>query len=153
MSLLGERGLSATEAAANFLPQTLAGLGAAFLLGPLADRVAPRVVLAGCMGVLAAGLVRIPLVGPSTHRSAAFERDPGGPAETQTAHPPTGGRNPSFGAAGVGVGSRHSWARRQASSAYPSVVTPSRLRSMMQLTVFPILPSSLSVLLQTLIWA
>ncbi|MGP4030122.1 MFS transporter [Actinomadura sp. 3N407] len=38
VSLLGEHGLSPTEAAANFLPQTMAGLAAAFLVGALADR-------------------------------------------------------------------------------------------------------------------
>lgn len=46
VNLLAERGLSATEAATNFLPQTLAGLTAALLIGRLADRVAERLLLA-----------------------------------------------------------------------------------------------------------
>jgi MFS family permease len=64
VSLLGEHGLSATEAAANFLPQTMAGLATAFLVGPLADRLPPRLVLGACLGVLAAGLLWTPLVAP-----------------------------------------------------------------------------------------
>lgn len=64
VSLLGEHGLSPTEAAANFLPQTLAGLVAAFALGSLSDRVAPRIVLAASMAGLAAGLLCVPLIGP-----------------------------------------------------------------------------------------
>jgi len=56
-SLLGERGLSMTEAAANFLPQTAAALVATFTVGALVDRVAPSAALAGCMVLLAAGLL------------------------------------------------------------------------------------------------
>jgi MFS family permease len=53
-SLLGERGLSATEAAATFLPQTIAGLAATFALGWLADRLAERTLIISTMAVLAA---------------------------------------------------------------------------------------------------
>nr|WP_246300267.1 MFS transporter [Actinopolyspora biskrensis] len=54
VSLLGERGLSAAEAAATFVPQTLAGLAASFLLGWLADHVADRVLITAMMVVMAA---------------------------------------------------------------------------------------------------
>ncbi|MGP4027364.1 MFS transporter [Actinomadura sp. 3N407] len=64
VSLLGEHGLSPTEAAANFLPQTMAGLAAAFLVGALADRFPPRLVLAASLAVLAAGLLWTPLLAP-----------------------------------------------------------------------------------------
>ncbi|SFD85043.1 Cyanate permease [Actinopolyspora alba] len=53
VSLLGERGLSAAQAAAVFIPQTLAGLAASFLLGWLADHVADRVLIVATMTVLA----------------------------------------------------------------------------------------------------
>jgi MFS family permease len=56
ISLLGERGLSTTEAAANFLPQTAAALLATLAMGALADRVSPSLALAVCMLLLAAGL-------------------------------------------------------------------------------------------------
>ena len=42
ISLLGERGLSTAEAAANFLPQMAAGLAATLLTGMLIDRINPR---------------------------------------------------------------------------------------------------------------
>ncbi|MCR3719541.1 MULTISPECIES: MFS transporter [Prauserella salsuginis group] len=53
VSLLGERGLSATEAAATFLPQTIAGLITAFGLGWLADRFSDRVLIVLTMLLLA----------------------------------------------------------------------------------------------------
>nr|WP_277605328.1 MFS transporter [Glycomyces sp. L485] len=49
IALLGERGLSPTEAAANFLPQTIAGTVATLLLGYLVDRGRPRILLAASM--------------------------------------------------------------------------------------------------------
>jgi MFS family permease len=52
-SLLGERGLTATEAAATFLPQTIAGLIATFGLGWLADRFSDRLLIVTTMLVLA----------------------------------------------------------------------------------------------------
>lgn len=64
VSLLGEHGLSPTEAAANFLPQTMAGLATAFLVGALADRFPPRFVLGASLAVLAAGLLWTPLLAP-----------------------------------------------------------------------------------------
>ncbi len=57
ISLLGERGLSPTQAAANFLPQTAAALVATFAVGALVDRVSPSAALAGCMVLLAGALV------------------------------------------------------------------------------------------------
>jgi MFS family permease len=57
ISLLGERGLSSTEAAANFLPQTAAALLATFAVGALVDRVRPSAALAGCMLLLAGALL------------------------------------------------------------------------------------------------
>lgn len=56
IALLGERGLTPTEAAANFIPQTVAGLGATVLMGMLVDKVSPRVVMVACMGALALAL-------------------------------------------------------------------------------------------------
>lgn len=52
-ALLGERGLTATEAAATFLPQTIAGLIATFGLGWLADRFSDRVLIITTMATLA----------------------------------------------------------------------------------------------------
>ncbi|MFE7462562.1 MFS transporter [Streptomyces sp. NPDC057499] len=54
VSLLGERGLSTTEAAATFLPQMVAGLAATLVLGWLADRFSDRVLIISVMLVLAA---------------------------------------------------------------------------------------------------
>lgn len=57
ISLLGERGLSVAEAAANFVPQTAAGLGATVLTGVLVDRIHPRFVVVGAMASLATAMV------------------------------------------------------------------------------------------------
>jgi MFS family permease len=57
ISILGGQGFTATQAAANFLPQTLAGAAAALGAGSLADRVAPRIMMAGCLVLLAAAPV------------------------------------------------------------------------------------------------
>jgi MFS family permease len=57
ISLLGERGLTATQAAQNFLPQTLAALVATLGTGILVDRLAPRWIVASSMTALAAGLL------------------------------------------------------------------------------------------------
>ncbi|PRW61690.1 MFS transporter, partial [Actinopolyspora mortivallis] len=54
LSLLGERGLTAAQAAATFVPQTLAGLAASFVLGWLADHVSDRVLIVAMMVVMAA---------------------------------------------------------------------------------------------------
>jgi len=56
ISLLGERGLSSTEAAANFIPQTVAGIVATLVTGALVDRISSRWLTAGSMLLLAGGL-------------------------------------------------------------------------------------------------
>nr|WP_230416900.1 MFS transporter [Micromonospora tarapacensis] len=57
ISLLTERGLTTAAAAANFLPQTLAGLAMTLLVGAIVDRANPRGVLLAAMAGLAAALV------------------------------------------------------------------------------------------------
>jgi MFS family permease len=62
--LLGSRGLTPTEAAANFLPQTVATLIATLGIGALADRVSPRIVLITSMAMMAGGLLLATAVTP-----------------------------------------------------------------------------------------
>jgi MFS family permease len=57
ISILGERGLTTAQAAANFLPQTVAGITATLLTGALIDRINPRWLTGSAMLALAAGLV------------------------------------------------------------------------------------------------
>ncbi|MFI6066738.1 MFS transporter [Micromonospora sp. NPDC051227] len=64
ISLLTERGLTAAAAAANFLPQTIAGIAATLLVGALIDRTSPRVVLPAAMVGLTVALVWATRVGP-----------------------------------------------------------------------------------------
>ncbi|MDZ7917274.1 MAG: MFS transporter [Rhodococcus sp. (in: high G+C Gram-positive bacteria)] len=64
ISLLGEQGLSATAAAANFIPQTVAGLASTLALGALADSIAPKLGVAVSMALLCTALLSIPLVAP-----------------------------------------------------------------------------------------
>ncbi|ROO63274.1 sugar phosphate permease [Micromonospora sp. Llam0] len=64
ISLLTERGLSTTAAAANFLPQTVAGLAATLLVGPLVDGRHPRALLAVAMAGLGTALTWATLVTP-----------------------------------------------------------------------------------------
>jgi MFS family permease len=64
IALLGEQGLSATEAAANFLPQTVAGTLATLLLGYLVDRGRPRLLLAASMLAFALAVAWGTAVGP-----------------------------------------------------------------------------------------
>lgn len=64
IDLLGERGLTPGEAAANFLPQTIAGLAATLVMGIISDRVAPRPLLASSTALLAASLLLATAVGP-----------------------------------------------------------------------------------------
>jgi MFS family permease len=64
ISLLGEQGLTATEAAANFLPQTVAALAATFAVGALVDRVPPSTALAVCTVLLAGALAWATAVAP-----------------------------------------------------------------------------------------
>lgn len=64
IDLLGEGGLGSTAAAANFLPQTLAGAAAALLAGRLADRVREGALLACTMVTLAAAPLLVVHVRP-----------------------------------------------------------------------------------------
>nr|WP_217432391.1 MFS transporter [Pseudarthrobacter oxydans] len=62
VSILTARGLTSTEAAANFIPQTVTGILATIILGAVSHRLDPRLALAGSMGLLAAALLFLPLV-------------------------------------------------------------------------------------------
>ena len=64
IAILGEQGLSALEAAANFLPQTVTGLLATLLTGALVDRLSPRLFVKFSMATLAAALLMLPFVSP-----------------------------------------------------------------------------------------
>ncbi len=61
ISILGEAGLSPTQAAAVFFPQTVASTGALLAVGFLADRIPGRLMLAGSMTLLAVavGLIQV----------------------------------------------------------------------------------------------
>jgi MFS family permease len=56
ISILTARGLSTVEAAANFVPQTVAGLLATLAAGVLADRLSPKVLVSASMVALALSL-------------------------------------------------------------------------------------------------
>jgi MFS family permease len=62
IDLLGEQGLTPVEAAANFLPQTVAALLSTLLVGSMVDRFAPRWVLLTSMLLLAGAMIAVPLV-------------------------------------------------------------------------------------------
>lgn len=64
VSLLTQRGLSTAEAAANFVPQTVAGLVATLATGYLMDRFAGRWMVVGSMLMLAGALVWGSVVAP-----------------------------------------------------------------------------------------
>jgi MFS-type transporter involved in bile tolerance (Atg22 family) len=64
IALLGERGLSATEAAANFIPQTLAALVGTLLIGASADVIAPKIGIAVAMVALSAAMLTAVVVSP-----------------------------------------------------------------------------------------
>ncbi|WP_233221552.1 MFS transporter [Streptomyces carminius] len=64
IALLGERGLTPVEAAANFLPQTVAALLCTLAAGALLDRLPPKAVLVAAMAVLAAATLAPRLVAP-----------------------------------------------------------------------------------------
>ncbi|MEU9279749.1 MFS transporter [Streptomyces sp. NPDC048341] len=64
VALLGERGLTPAEAAANFLPQTAAALLATLAVGTLIDRLPPKIVLTTAMAILACGVLCARLVSP-----------------------------------------------------------------------------------------
>ncbi|NNL96655.1 MAG: MFS transporter [Acidimicrobiia bacterium] len=64
ISILGEAGLTATEAATMFLPQVIGAILAGLAVGALSDRIAVRFLLAASMGLLAAALMLIQIVEP-----------------------------------------------------------------------------------------
>jgi MFS family permease len=64
IDLLGEQGLTPTQAAANFLPQTVATFGTVLLVGAFVDRVAPRWILLTSMLLLAGAMLALPTVRP-----------------------------------------------------------------------------------------
>jgi MFS family permease len=70
IDLLGEQGLTPVEAAANFLPQTVAALLATLLVGSMVDRFAPRWVLVVSMALLAGAMVAVPFVSPGLAAAA-----------------------------------------------------------------------------------
>jgi MFS family permease len=55
--LLGERGLTPAQSAANFVPQTAAAIAASLMMGVLVDRVTPRLLVAASMTSLAGAMV------------------------------------------------------------------------------------------------
>ena len=67
VAILGERGLDAGAAAANFLPQSLAAATVALLVGRRIDRLPGRWALVAAMSVLCAATCTVSLVGsPAT---------------------------------------------------------------------------------------
>lgn len=57
ISLLGERGLTTVQAAANFLPQTAATIATTLAVGWLVDHLPPRLLIAASMGTLAVAML------------------------------------------------------------------------------------------------
>lgn len=64
IDLLGEQGLTAVQAAANFLPQTVATFSTVLLVGTLVDHIAPRWILLTSMLLLIAAMLAVPAVAP-----------------------------------------------------------------------------------------
>jgi MFS family permease len=64
IDLLGEQGLTSVQAAANFLPQTIATFSTVLLVGTLVDRIAPRWILLTSMLLLVAAMLAVPAVAP-----------------------------------------------------------------------------------------
>lgn len=64
IDLLGEQGLTAVEAAANFIPQTIATFMTVIAVGALSDRIAPRWLIATSMLLLAGAMLAVPYVRP-----------------------------------------------------------------------------------------
>ena len=62
IAILGERGLTPFEAAANFLPQTVTGIAATLLVGAFIDRVSPKVFVIFSMLTLAGALLLLSVV-------------------------------------------------------------------------------------------
>lgn len=64
IDLLGEQGLTPVEAAAIFVPQTVATFLTVLLVGALVDRVAPRWILLTSMLLLTTAMLAVPFVRP-----------------------------------------------------------------------------------------
>jgi len=64
IDLLGGQGLTSAQAAANFLPQTVATFVTVLLVGALVDHVAPRWILLASMLLLAGAMLALPSVRP-----------------------------------------------------------------------------------------
>ncbi len=64
ISILGESGLTATEAATMFLPQVAGAIAAGLVVGALADRVPARFLLAASMALMCAALLLVGIVEP-----------------------------------------------------------------------------------------
>lgn len=62
IAVLGERGLSSTEAATNFLPQSLAAVTTAIVVGRLVDRLPGRIVVPTNMVMLILAMLSLRLV-------------------------------------------------------------------------------------------
>jgi MFS family permease len=66
ISMLGDAGLTATEAAAMFLPQVIGAAVAGVLFGYLADRLTGRILIPLSMGMLAVSLLLTLVLAPGT---------------------------------------------------------------------------------------
>lgn len=64
IDLLGEQGLTSAQAAANFLPQTIATFSTVLFVGALVDHVAPRWILLTSMLLLIVAMLAVPAVSP-----------------------------------------------------------------------------------------
>jgi predicted MFS family arabinose efflux permease len=64
IDLLGEQGLTVVEAAANFIPQTVATFATVIAVGALSDRIAPRWLITAAMALLAGAMLAVPFVRP-----------------------------------------------------------------------------------------
>ena len=64
ISVLGAQGLTATEAAANFIPQTVAAVLTTLAFGAVVDRIDPRWGVVVSMLTLAGALIFVPFVEP-----------------------------------------------------------------------------------------
>ena len=64
ISMLGEAGMSATEAAVMFLPQVIGAAAAGIVFGYFADRLTGRILIPMVMGLMAACLVLVQFLAP-----------------------------------------------------------------------------------------
>lgn len=64
ISILGEQGLSSSEAAANFIPQTVSAIAATLGLGAVVDKTDPRWGVIISMVAMVAAMVMLPVVEP-----------------------------------------------------------------------------------------